>query len=140
MPPASFDLYAIFAYKRQAFLFRRQAEEIEFPGSFVRCGLPFMRIVAGYLKPTTVFLQRFGGLATKNILSMEKEQVYEFCNKGQIDLNQSALGSAPINPPGYVIIKTSGHILGAGLLMEDFRLLCRFPKAMRQAFARLTFQ
>ncbi|NPA93870.1 MAG: hypothetical protein GXO58_00400 [Thermodesulfobacteria bacterium] len=135
MDQGHFDPFDIFAFSRQAFLFRRQDKALDWPASsFVRCGLPFVRNVAGYLKPTTVFVQRFGNLATKNVLDMEMEQVGQLCSNGEIIL--SALPASL--DTGYVIIKMQQHYLGIGLLLEGNRLLCRFPKAMREAISRLT--
>ena len=129
-----FEPYLFFAFTRQAFLFRKQDEKVGFPErSFVRCGLPFMRLIAGYLKPTTVFLQRFGRFASKNILCLERDRIAELCGNGELILESSLTESHPLQAPGYVIIKIEDYVLGAALLMEDRRLLCRFPKAMRQA-------
>ena len=135
----TFEPYLVFAFTRQAFLFRKQDEDIRFSdSSFIRCGLPFMRLVAGYLKPTTVFLQRFGCFASKNILCLEIDRIAELCGNGELTLKTSPAEGGPLKAPGYVIIKTGDHVLGAALLMEDLRLLCRFPKAMRQALTRIS--
>ena len=138
--PDAFESHLVFAFKRQAFLFRKQKEGLlEFPeSSFVRCGLPFMRLVAGYLKPTTVFLQRFGLLASKNIIHLEMDQVRMLCTNGEISIESLHAEESSLEAPGYVVIKTEGYVLGAGLLLEDSRLLCRFPKSMKQALARIS--
>ncbi len=126
--------FDILAFSRQAFLFRAQGQQMTWPEkAFVRCGLPFLRNVAGYLKPTTVFIQRFGYLATKNVLELNMAELTRLCHQGEI------LFPAPSNSTdsGYVIIKMQNHFLGAGLLLDGSRLLCRFPKAMREAISRL---
>jgi len=133
-----FHPFYMYAFKRQVFLFRRQEEMIPLPeGSFVRCGLPFVRLVAGYLKPTTVFLQRFGQAGSQNTVSLEWKDVKALCSAGEISLDKASMETGRLEPQGYVIIKALGHVLGAGLLLEESRLLCRFPKAIRQALARI---
>ncbi len=96
-----------------------------------------MRLVAGYLKPTTVFLQRFGHLAWKNILHLDKAQIGRLCLEGEIDLGLESIDAQEIETPGYIIIKTGEYILGAGLILDNSRILCRFPKAMRQALVHI---
>ena len=129
-----FTEYDIYAFSRQAFLFRTQREDFILPrGHFLRCGLPFMRNVAGYLKPTTYFIQRFGDLAHKNIITLGKEELIELCEKGELALDKN---SKDIEGPGYVITKLDEHVLGVNLLIEN-RLLCRLPKALKEAIKRL---
>ena len=138
--PGVFNPYLVYAFKRQAFLFRRQKEKVAFPErAFVRCGLPFMRLVAGYLKPTTVFLQRFGKTANKNVLYLTQQEIVALCVSAELHLDRKRLCSCKTcaESPGYVIIKMCGNVLGAGLLLDEGRLLCRFPKTLRQALARV---
>ncbi len=131
-----FQDFDMFAFSRQAFLFRRQPFEMKWPeGAFVRCGLPFVRNVAGFLKPTTVFIQRFGREARRNVLELDLETTANLCLEGEISLPTL---SESVDVPGYVMVKFKEHHLGAALALEGNRLLCRFPKAMRQALSRLT--
>ncbi len=138
MDETNFYDFDVLAFSRQAFLFRRQNHPVKWPErSFVRCGLPFVRNVAGYLKPTTAFVQRFGHLARKNVLRMELNEVCELATKGEL------MPPGPvkdIEAPGYVIIKTASQILGVALILDENRLLNRFPKAMTQALSRLSGQ
>jgi len=128
----------MYAFSRQAFLFRKQQEPVTWPeGSFVRCGLPFLRNVAGFLKPTTVFIQRFGHLARKNVVELCIEDLNELCTEGEIIMDNV---TQDLELPGYVIIKLQKYFIGAGLLLEGNRLLCRFSKALRQALSRITPQ
>ncbi len=139
MEPEFFEPFYIYAFNRQAFLFRKQPEKILLPErSFVRCGLPFVRLVAGYLKPTTVFLQRFAETASRNIISLKWQDIITLCTVGEIVLSDDVLEQSGIEAPGYVIINTLGYALGAGLLLDGSRLLCRFPKAMKQALPRIS--
>ncbi len=134
-PRQVFDSFEMFAFSRQAFLVRRQARRIDWPQrAFVRCGLPFARNVAGFLKPTTVFVQRFGGHARKNVLPLNLETVTGLCRNGEISL---PLLSKKVQVPGYVIVSMDRHFLGVALALEENRLMCRFPKAMKQALERI---
>jgi len=94
-----------------------------------------LRNVAGYLKPTTVFIQRFGHLAAKNVLNLTMEDTIRFCKEGELVVDPASKG---LELPGYVMVKVEGHFLGAGLLLEKNRLLCRLPKAIRQALSKAT--
>ncbi len=130
----NFTGYDIYAFSRQAFLFRAQGEDFTFPGGhFLRCGLPFVRNVAGHLKPTTHFIQRFGELAKKNIINFTTGDIIELCEKGELELDRWL---KDIEEPGYVISKLDGHILGVNLLVGN-RLLCRLPKSLKEAMKRL---
>lgn len=123
-----FNDYWIVASSRQAFLFRKQNEDFKWPkDNFIRAGLPFIKIVAGYFKPTTVFIQRFGNLANRNTLTLNTQTIKTLCNQGEIaiELNTS---------PGYIIIKTGEHPIGVALFLEDKRLICKFPKVLRRVF------
>ena len=138
MPKEIFADFDMFAFSRQAFLFRRQPFEMKWPeGAFVRCGLPFVRNVAGFLKPTTVFIQRFGKEARRNVLELDLDTIASLCIEGEISLPTL---SESVDIPGYVIVKFKEHHMGAALVLEGNRLLCRFPKAMRQALSRLTLR
>ncbi len=136
MEETNFNDFDVLAFSRQAFLFRRQKHQVKWPErTFVRCGLPFVRNVAGYLKPTTAFVQRFGHLARKNVLHLELKEVCELAQKGEL----TPLGPVKnVEVPGYVIIKTASQILGVALILDEKRLLNRFPKAMTQALSRLS--
>jgi len=137
MDATGFSPWQIYAFRRQAFLFRRQQDGPWFQrDSFVRCGLPFMRIVAGFLKPTTVFIQRFGNRASRNCIDLSMKQIAELCTNGSLHISKITGENRIIDAPGYVVIRTGGLDLGIGLIMEDERLLCRFPKSIRQALSR----
>ncbi len=138
IPKEIFADFDMFAFSRQAFLFRRQPFEMKWPeGAFVRCGLPFVRNVAGFLKPTTVFIQRFGKEARRNVLELDLDIIASLCIEGEISLPTL---SKRVDVPGYVIVKFKEHHMGAALALEGNRLLCRFPKVMRQALSRLTLR
>lgn len=71
-------------------------------------GLLFLRKVSKYLKPTSAFLQRFGYLATKNLVELTSEEIKILKERQKIDKVLSL-------EPGYVILKKEKLILGCGL-------------------------
>ncbi len=71
-------------------------------------GLLFLRRVSHYLKPTSSFLQRFGKWATKNVVTLNPEQVKLLREKGKIEIKFDL-------EPGYVILRNGKWILGCGL-------------------------
>jgi len=73
-------------------------------------GLLFLRKVSKYLKPTSVFLQRFGHLATKNIVILSQEEISILKEKNKIEIELDL-------EPGYVILKDKHWILGCGLYL-----------------------
>lgn len=73
-------------------------------------GLLFLRKVSKYLKPTSVFLQRFGHLATKNIVILSQEEISILKEKNKIEIELDL-------EPGYVILKDKYWILGCGLYL-----------------------
>ncbi len=75
------------------------------------------------VKPTTNFLQLFGKHATKNIISLSKEQAVSYA-KGE-DLRISSEND------GYIIAEYSGNFLGCGMLKSGI-LINQIPKAKRQ--------
>lgn len=73
-------------------------------------GLLFLRKVSKYLKPTSVFLQRFGYLAKKNIVCLSEEMLSILREKNKVEIE------LPLSP-GYVILKNNHWILGCGLYL-----------------------
>jgi len=87
-------------------------------------GLLFLRKVSKYLKPTSVFLQRFGYLAKKNIVSLPEEilSILKEKNKVEIEL--------PLEP-GYIILKDKHWILGCGLYLPGKLFSYLEPKVLK---------
>lgn len=131
MPATSLDSWQILTYSKQAFLFRTPPERFSYADPhFVRAGLPFLRNVAGFLKPTTCFVQRFGHLANRSVLDLSLHEIKQLVQRGELNIESRQ----EIEAPGYVMIRIFGNSLGCSLLMDDNRLLCRFPKALKQIF------
>ncbi len=140
IPPLALAPFEILTFSRQAFLMRRPPRAFEWQSPyFVRAGLPFLRDAAGFLKPTTCFIQRFGHLARKNRIELDRTRLAQLCTNGEITLDEEevsrrAKGEQVLSPTGYVIIDVAGHPLGCCLLVEGNRLLNRLPKSLRNAF------
>lgn len=73
-------------------------------------GLLFLRRVSHYLKPTSSFIQRFGRYATKNIVTLTKEELSVFREKNSLEINLELT-------PGYVVVKDENWIIGCGLYL-----------------------
>lgn len=86
-------------------------------------GMSFARISRD-VKPTTNMIQTFGRHATKNVLSLDKEEMEKFVRG--LDLFNVDGNCAN----GYVIVKYKGHCLGCGLLNEG-SLKNQVPKQRR---------
>ena len=74
-------------------------------------GVPLLRLLERW-KPTTVGLQVFGGLATKNVVSLEDETFDSFLKDGAVHKN------FPVEY-GYVIVKWKNGVLGCGLYGKE---------------------
>jgi len=74
-------------------------------------GVPFLRLLERW-KPTTVGLQVFGGLATKNVVSLDDETLDLFLKDGTVRKNFPA-------EYGYVIVKWKNGVLGCGLYGKE---------------------
>ncbi|WP_051920495.1 hypothetical protein [Thermodesulfobacterium hydrogeniphilum] len=106
-----FDKYEILRGVSNFWLFpKNQYLEILESLQVQTVGLLFLRKVSRYLKPTSAFLQRFGYLATKNIVTLSEDiiEVLKERNKVEINLNLE---------PGYVILRNKYWILGCGLYL-----------------------
>jgi hypothetical protein len=73
-------------------------------------GLLFLREVSKYLKPTSAFLQRFGYLAKKNIITLPEEVILMLKERNKVEIELDL-------EPGYVILKNKHWILGCGLYL-----------------------
>jgi NOL1/NOP2/fmu family ribosome biogenesis protein len=94
-------------------------------GIAVSVGMQIARI-GNSIKPSTNLLQLFGRHATRNALSVTKEQAVAYAKGDDIKL--------PTKPEkvsdGYVLLKYLGYPLGCGLLKEG-QIKNVLPKARR---------
>jgi NOL1/NOP2/fmu family ribosome biogenesis protein len=85
-------------------------------------GLPLLRRIKAHLKPTSVALQLFGRHASKNIVSLEPEQLGDLAERKEIKGEFTC-------SPGYVIVVTNSVIVGCALCLPG-RLISQFPRHM----------
>ncbi len=83
-------------------------------------GLPVLRQVGRYCKPTTAALQTFGHLATRNVVELSTAQLERLLRHRILPLSLALT-------PGYVMLRAAGHILGCGLYTAG-RLLSQLPQ------------
>ncbi len=136
IPPAAFVPYDFYFSTRTAYIARKSSHNrviSDLKTDFI--GLPFLRQVTKFLKPTTVAAQRFGFLAQKNVISLDKDSLLSLCQQGEIAWNSGQETTSS----GFVILKivwpdspllSTGAYLGVSLFLEPNRLLCRLPKSM----------
>ncbi len=91
-----------------------------------QAGLPFMRQVTRYLKPTTEAAQRFGAAARQNIIELQEDELKKLCLVEEIE------GRWPGVREGYVFLMAGSWIWGCGLFLEPGRLICQLPRAMKK--------
>ena len=71
---------------------------------------------ADRIRPSTSFLQLFGKHATKNYISLTKEQTQAYAKGDDLSLNQEQASHAR---DGYVLLKYLEYPLGCGLLKTE---------------------
>ncbi len=74
-------------------------------------GLLFTRRVSRWLKPTSTALQRFGHLATKNVLELSPSELDRLRREKRLPFEAEM-------EEGYVIIKCEGKVWGCGLYAQ----------------------
>ena len=87
-------------------------------------GLLFLREVSKYLKPTSAFLQRFGYLAKKNIITLPEEVILILKERNKVEIELDL-------EPGYVILKNKHWILGCGLYLPGKLFSYLEPKVLK---------
>ncbi len=95
-----------------------------------RAGLPFMRNAGIHRKPTTEAAQRFGHLATRNVVRLALPDLFQLCLQNEIALEIDT-------DPGFVFLMDMNRsVWGCGLYLQPGRLLNRLPKRMVQELAQ----
>lgn len=87
-------------------------------------GMLFLRKVSEYLKPTSAFLQRYGYLASKNIVTLEENLIKVLKEKSKVEVVLDL-------EPGYVILRNKNWILGCGLYVPGRLISYLEPKVLR---------
>ncbi len=112
MPEALFEEYLLFRKKKSWWLLKQSpfvSTAAQFKVSIT--GLKAFQKINHFVKPTTRFIQIFGGKATKAILDIPRE-TFENLETGEPFPADLVLEN------GYVILFFKGHSLGLGLLID----------------------
>ena len=109
IPKETFEPYLLLSTAKNYWLFINPPDLRSLQGLRVQTvGLLFTRRVSRWLKPTSTALQRFGHLASKNIVELSPSELDRLRREKripyQVDLEE-----------GYVIIKCEGKVWGCGL-------------------------
>ena len=76
-------------------------------------------------KPTSVFLQRFGLLATRNVYRLSEVELARF-------IAGEPVAVEPVDAArGYCIVRTRDAVVGCGRI-DDGQLWCELPKSWRR--------
>ncbi len=89
-------------------------------------GLPVLRRIRKYLKPTSAALQWIGTAATKNVLELDEPTLIRLLQGEVLRLTRPC-------EEGYVFLRVDGAAAGCGLVIED-RLTGQFPRWFREMF------
>lgn len=93
---------------------------VEHP-SVAAMGMLVMRQLPPKGKPTSVFLQRFGQTATRNVYDLEPEQV-------EIFLRRESVPVLPVDDKrGYALVRSGGQVIGCGRI-SGRTLISEIPK------------
>jgi len=112
---SSFELYHFFRRKKSWIILKKSSHLESVTGLKIkRLGIKaFRRVGKRYVKPTTRFIQCFGGLAGRCLLDLDRTMLRQILNEGSVPMN---LGIEP----GYVILLLEGNlVLGLGLYVRE---------------------
>ncbi len=97
-----------------------ESQEVSARLRVVSVGLPFVRIVGRYMKPTSAALRLLAKEICCNRMSLELNQALELVWAGQIELAHSL-------EEGYVLLEIPGLVLGCGLALPG-RIKSQIPR------------
>jgi NOL1/NOP2/fmu family ribosome biogenesis protein len=107
-----FDDYLLFAKKRTFWFLRKSNSLSEVSHLKIkRLGIKAFQEVGSFIKPTTRFIQYFGGHATKAIFTIDEKQLKQLLSGDSLPYNYALEN-------GYVILSLKGEVLGLGLLIK----------------------
>ncbi|AEH45633.1 hypothetical protein Thein_1777 [Thermodesulfatator indicus DSM 15286] len=113
IPKNAFSGYLLLSTSKNYWLFVEPPEIKPLQGLKVQTvGLLFTRRVSRWLKPTSTALQRFGHLATKNIIDLTPAELDRLRREKKISF------SAQIEE-GYVILRCEQKVWGCGLYAKE---------------------
>jgi len=109
IPPSAFEKYELLRTAKNYWLFVRSPYLEDLQRLRIQtAGLLFLRRVSEYLKPTSAALQRFGHLATRNKIELDRLTL------DRLRLEKKIPWEGP-EEPGYVILACEGRIWGCAL-------------------------
>ena len=125
IPPKEFDRYEILKGVSNYWLFPKVEILPKLRFFYIQTvGFLFLRKVSKYYKPTSVFLQRFGYLATKNIVVLSDEELAVLKRDKRLFKNLNI-------EPGYIILKDKNWILGCALYVDGKIISHLEPKILK---------
>ncbi len=108
IPSETFQPYLLLATAKNYWLFIKPPDLKALQGLRVQTvGLLFTRKVSRWLKPTSTALQRFGHLATKNVVHLQPAELDRLRRERKIPYDASV-------EEGYVVISCEGKVWGCG--------------------------
>ena len=112
IPADVFDDYLMFAGKK-AFWLITKSPLIEAVSrlKIKRLGIKAFQEVGSFIKPTTRFIQYFGGMAKKAVFHIDEDQLERLLDGEYLPFDQDLEN-------GYVILSLKGQVLGLGLLIN----------------------
>ncbi len=120
IPPETFENYLLLSTAKNYWLFVKPPELRPLQNLQVQTvGLLFTRRVSKWLKPTSTALQRFGHLATKNIVELGPLELDRLRREKRLEFEADL-------EEGYVIIKCEKKIWGCGLYAKG-KLISYLP-------------
>lgn len=90
------------------------------PLQVVSVGLPILRRVGRYLKPTSAALRLLSPWISRNRISLEAKQARQLLSAGQIEWSEPA-------SEGYVLLEVGVTVLGCGLALPG-RIKSQIPR------------
>ncbi len=148
IPKHHFSQYHILVTSRTFYLLNK-SNHLEAISSLKiqQAGIPFIRRVGRFLKPTTCAAQLFGRHATRYIFDISWPQLKVLADTGSLPLEPSDKSSGldgvfpvPLDQQwetGYIFLRLGDGVIGVSLLvMEEKKVLCRLPKSIKRAISR----
>ncbi len=93
-------------------------------------GMLFMRMASRYPKPTTAAALAFGAKATRNIIDLNKDQIFPYLHRETYPVSVEQVRWC--TGKGYVLVRYKGYTLGTGLYFPNNdgsgRLESLYPK------------
>ncbi|MDY6779226.1 MAG: hypothetical protein SV760_01490 [Halobacteria archaeon] len=123
VPSGTFDGYDLYKKGESKVWITTESADVD-ELNYESAGLPFLRVNQEHPKPTTDALQRFGGEATKNVVSLGDDEARRFVSGETVEREFD------VDSLGYVVVKYDGDVLGCGLYFPG-ELRSQIPKGRR---------